>query len=169
MSETIKSERNIVLTASTTTESGRHLAEGAFGLEKTDTALTSTDFGASGTGGSDPSPMLGIRSLTQTPTGAVIIDKSPAYQDGDHLAVINGTPVNSFSGMAKLAKDWKSGDVVELTLERDSETITLPITLGGTSEKPPLEEGIVDVTITKSADNTGLQCAIWSGILGDKG
>ena len=111
--------------------------------------------------------MLGIRSLTQTPTGAVIIDKSPAYQDGDNLAAINGTPVNSFSDIAKLAKGWKSGDAVALTLERGGETITFPVTLGGTSEKLPIEEGAVSVAISKNADSTDSQRAILSGILGD--
>ena len=52
----VKSERNIVLSASTATESGIHLAEGSFTLKKTDTALTSTNFGTSGHGGGDPSP-----------------------------------------------------------------------------------------------------------------
>ena len=111
--------------------------------------------------------MLGIQSLVQTPTGAVIIDKSPAYQDGDNLAAINGTPVNSFSDIAKLAKGWKSGDAVALTLEREGETITFPVALGGTSEKLPIEEGAVSVAISKSADSTDSQRAILSGILGD--
>ena len=112
--------------------------------------------------------MLGIQSIVQMPTGDLIIDKSPMYRDEDLLAAINGTPVNSFSGMAKLAKDWKPGDVVELTLEREGEEIILPVTLGGNvSERPPLEVGPIDVTITKSADNTESQRAIWSGILGN--
>ena len=112
--------------------------------------------------------LLGIQSVVRMPTGDLIIDKSPAYRDGDRLAAINGTPVNSFSGMAKLAKGWKSGDVVELTLEREGEEIILPVTLGGdVSEKPRLEAGSIDVTITKSADNTESQRAIWSGILGN--
>ena len=112
--------------------------------------------------------MLGIQSVVQMPTGDLIIDKSPAYRDGDRLAAINGTPVNSFSGMAKLAKDWKSGDVVELTLEREGEEVTLPVTLrGDASKKPPLEADTIDVTITKRADITDFQRAIWSGMLGN--
>ena len=112
--------------------------------------------------------MLGIRSLTQTPAGDVIIDKSPAYQDGDHLAAINGTPVNSFSDIAKLAKRWKSGDVVELTLGREGTEMILPVTLGGdASKKPPLEADTIGVTITKSADSTESQRSIWSEILGN--
>ena len=56
MKETMKSERNIVLSASAATESGGHLAEGTFTLKKTDTVLTSIDFGTSGHGAGDPSP-----------------------------------------------------------------------------------------------------------------
>ncbi len=111
--------------------------------------------------------MLGIRSLTQTQGGTLIIDKSPVYRDGDNLAAINGASVNSFSGMAKLAKDWKSGDVVALTVERDGETITLPVTLGGTAEELPIEEGVVSVAVSKSAGITDFQRSILAGILGD--
>ena len=75
--------------------------------------------------------------------------------------------MNSFSGMAKLAKDWKSGDVVALTVERDGETITLPVTLGGTAEELPIEEGVVSVAVSKSADSTDFQRAILAGILGN--
>lgn len=56
MRETIQSERNIVLSASAATESGVHLAEGSFKLKRTDTVLTSTDFGTAGHGSGDPSP-----------------------------------------------------------------------------------------------------------------
>ncbi len=110
--------------------------------------------------------MLGIQSLTQTPVGNLIIHKSPTYQDGDDLIAINGTPVDTFNDIGRVAKGWKSGDVVEVTLKRNAEKITLPVTLGGTSEKLPLKTGIIDVTITKSADSTTLQRDIWSGILG---
>ena len=110
--------------------------------------------------------MLGIQSLTQTPVGDLIIHKSPTYQDGDDLIAINGTSVDTFNDIGKVAKGWKSGDVVEVTLKRNGEEITLSVTLGGTSEKPPLETDIVDVTITKSANSTTLQRDIWLGILG---
>ena len=111
--------------------------------------------------------MLGVQSLTQTPAGDLIIDKSPMYQDGDILVAINGTPVNAFNDVAKLAKNWKSGDIVELTLERNGEEIILPVTLGGTSEKTPLEAGIFDVNITRRTDSTDSQRTILAGILGN--
>ena len=56
MKEKVASERNIILRANTATESGGHLAEGTFTLKKTDTVLTSIDFGSAGHGGGDPSP-----------------------------------------------------------------------------------------------------------------
>ena len=110
--------------------------------------------------------MLYIQSLTQTPAGDLIIHKSPTYQDGDNLVAINGTPVDTFSDIGKVAKGWKSGDEVVLTLERGGKKITLLVTLGGTSGQLPLEADIVAVTITKGADGTALQRDIWSGILG---
>ena len=59
--------------------------------------------------------------------------------------------------------------MVELTLERGGATIIMPVTLGGTSEKPPMEADVIDVTIRKRADSTASQRAIWSGILGNYG
>ena len=109
--------------------------------------------------------MLYIQSLTQTPVGDLIIHKSPTYQDGDNLIAISGTPVDTFNDIGKAAKGWESGDVVELTLERGDKEIILPITLGGTSGKPPLGSDIVAVTITKRRDSTDAQSAIFSGIL----
>ena len=110
--------------------------------------------------------MLGIQSVSQTPVGDLIIHRSSAYQDGDNLMAINGMPVNAFEDIAKLAKDWHSGDVVELTIGRVDAEITMSVTLGGTSEKPPLDAGLVDVTVTKRADSTAAQRAILAGILG---
>ena len=57
--------------------------------------------------------------------------------------------------------------MVTLTLERNDATITMPVKLDGAYEKVPLETTVVDVAITKRADRTDLQRAIWSGILGN--
>ena len=112
--------------------------------------------------------MLHIYSLGGPTGGGMFIHQSPQYEDDDNLIGINGTPVKFFDDIRKVAKDWKSGDVVELTLERAGENVTLPITLAGDpSEKPPMEPGPIDVSITKSADRTALQRAIWSGMLGN--
>ena len=114
--------------------------------------------------------MLHIYSFGGPTGGGMFIHHSPQYRDDDELTRINGTPVKFFDDIRKIAKDWRSGDVVELTLKREGKEIILPITLAGdTSKRPPLETGIIDVTITKRTDNTDLQRAIWSGILRDKG
>ena len=114
--------------------------------------------------------MLQIKSLGGPKGGGMFIHHSSQYQDDDELIGINGTPVKTFDDIRKAAKDWKSGDVVKLALEREGKEIILPVTLGGDpSEKPPLEAGIIDVTITKRTDRTDLQRAIWSGILGKRG
>ena len=111
--------------------------------------------------------MLQINSLGGPMGGGMFIHRSPQYQDDDNLIGINGTPVKTFDDIRNAAKDWKPGDMVELTVERGGENVTLPITLtGDPSESPPLEPGPIDVTITKRADCTELQRTIWSGILG---
>ena len=112
--------------------------------------------------------MLGIGGIGGPPGGGLFIDNSLQYQDNDQLIGINGTPVGTFDDIRRVAKDWKPGDVVELTLEREDEEIILPVTLqGDASKKPPLEADTIDVTITKSADSTDAQRAILAGILGD--
>ena len=112
--------------------------------------------------------MLGISGIGGPPGGGMFIDSSPQYQDNDQLIGINGTPVKSFDDIRRVAKDWKSGDVVKLTLEREDEEIILPVTLGGdASKKPPLEADTIDVTITKKVERGDLQHAIWSGMLGN--
>ena len=49
-------EHYITLSASATTESGEHLAQGTFNLRETGSALTSRGYFTRGSGGSDPSP-----------------------------------------------------------------------------------------------------------------
>ena len=73
--------------------------------------------------------------------------------------------MKTFNDIRDAAKDWKGSDVIQLTLERNGEEITLPVTLGGPSEKPPMETKNNDVTLTKRADSTALQRAIWLGML----
>ena len=111
--------------------------------------------------------MLGINSIGGPANAGMFIHRSPMYEDDDELIGINGVPVKTFDDIRRVAKDWRSGDVIELTLDRDGEEIILPITLGGTSEKPPLETGIIDVTIRRRENSTEAQQAIWSGILGN--
>ena len=112
--------------------------------------------------------MLHISSLTQTNEG-LIIHRSPkaGYQDEDNLIRINGTPVKTFNDIRNAAKDWSGGDVIKLTLERNGEETTLPVTLGGPPDKVPMEAAGIGVNITKRADSTELQHAIWMGMLGN--
>ena len=110
--------------------------------------------------------MLQISSFGGPTGGGMFTHQSEQYQDDDNLIGINGTPVKFFDDIRKVAKDWKPGDVVKLTLEREGEEITLPVTLAGDpSKSPPLEAGPIDVTITKSADSTDFQRSILAGIL----
>ena len=112
--------------------------------------------------------MLEIKSLGGPTGGGMFIHQSPQYEDDDNLISINGTPVKFFDDIRKVAKDWRSGDVVELTVEREGENVTLPITLAGDpSEKPPMEPGPINVTLTKNAKSPDFQRSILSGILGD--
>ena len=112
--------------------------------------------------------MLGIGGIGGPPGGGLFIDNSPQYQNDDQLIAINGTPVKTFEDIRRVAKNWKSGDVVELTLEREDKEVVLPITLrGDASKKPPLEADTIDVTITRDADSTESQRAIWLGMLGN--
>ena len=112
--------------------------------------------------------MLHISSIGGPAGGGMFIHKSEQYQDDDNLIGVNGTPVKFSDDIRKAAKDWKPGDVVELTLEREGKEVILPITLGGdVSKRPPLEAGPIDVTVTEMADSTGSQRAILTGILGD--
>ena len=112
--------------------------------------------------------MLQISSFGGPTGGGMFIHQSEQYQDEDNLIGINGTPVKLFDDIRRVAKDWKPGEVVKLTLEREGEEIVLPVTLAGDpSESPPLEAGPIDVTITKRAERSDLQHAIWSGMLGN--
>ena len=111
--------------------------------------------------------MLGIGGIEGPPGGGMFIDNSLRYQDNDQLIGINGTPVKTFDDVRRVAVDWESGDVVELTLVREGQEIVMPVTLGGdVSKKPPLEADTIDVIITKGTERSDSQHAIWSGILG---
>ena len=68
--------------------------------------------------------MLGINSFGGPTGGGMFIHQSKQYQDDDELIGINGTLVKFFDDIRKVAKDWKSGDVVELTLEREGEELS---------------------------------------------
>ena len=79
--------------------------------------------------------MLGISSIGGPTGGGMFIHGSKQYQNDDNLIGVNGTPVKFFDDIRKAAKDWKPGDLVELTLEREGKEIILPVTLGGDASK----------------------------------
>ncbi len=112
--------------------------------------------------------MLRINSLGGPIDAGMFIHRSPQYQDDDELIGISGVPVKTFKDIREVAKDWKSGDVVALTLKREGKEIILPVTLGGdASKRPPLDAGNIDVTIRKRGDSTKLERSILSGIRGN--
>ncbi|MDE0011220.1 MAG: sigma-70 family RNA polymerase sigma factor [Candidatus Poribacteria bacterium] len=112
--------------------------------------------------------MLRINSLGGPTDAGMFIHRSPQYQDDDELIGISGVPVKTFKDIREVAKDWKSGDVVALTLKRNGGEVILPVTLGGDASKgPPLDAGNIDVTIRKREDSTELERSVLSGILGN--
>ena len=113
--------------------------------------------------------MLGIGSFGGPPGGGMFIHRSRQFQDDDSLIGVSGIAVKTFGDIRKVARDWKFGDVVELTLEREGKEVILPVTLGGRFKEPPLESDIIDVTITRRRDRTDFQRSIWSGILCNSG
>ncbi len=83
------------------------------------------------------------------------------------LISVNGIEVDAFADLRERAKTWQSGDVLELTIEENGETLTLPVTLSGVSDNPPTASD-ASVSIRKKAETTKLQRAILAGILGKK-
>jgi len=80
--------------------------------------------------------MLRIASLTVTDEGLIIRrSESAGYQHEDNLIAMGGTPVKTFDDMRRVAKDWKPGDEVELTILRRGKQISKKITLGGEGEE----------------------------------
>ena len=77
----------------------------------------------------------------------------------------NGTRIGSLNELKKLAKLWKSGDTVTMLYEENGKTTTNTTKLKGVLETPPTENETV-VDIIEEPDNTRLQRAILSDILG---
>lgn len=80
---------------------------------------------------------------------------------------INGSRIGSLKKLRKIAKHWKSGEVVTLSFEEKGKPVTVTATLKGISDKPPTASEVV-VRITKQAKPTKLQHAILASILGGK-
>ena len=94
--------------------------------------------------------------------------KASLERDTDvEITSINGSRIGGLKKLRKIAKHWKSAEVVTLGFEENGKPVTVTATLKGVSENPPTESEIV-VRITKQAKPTKLQRAILAGILGKK-
>ena len=94
--------------------------------------------------------------------------KASLQRDTDvEITSINGSRIGSLKKLRKIAKHWKSDEVVTLGFEENGQPVTVTATLKGVSDNPPTESEVV-VRITKQAETTKLQRAILAGILGKK-
>ena len=110
-----------------------------------------------------------IEYSEELPTTRYVIDvlQTSLEKKTWRLIAVNGAEVEAFADLRERAKTWQSGDVLELTIEENGETLTLPVTLSGVSDNPPTASD-ASVSITKKAETTKLQRAILAGILGEK-
>ena len=114
-----------------------------------------------------------INDSEELPTSAYVADViriSLARETPVNVNAVNGMRIRTSKELRKLAKEWKSGDVLELTygeLEQDDKYKTEQVTLSGILENPPTMPE-VSVRITKMEKITELQRAILAGILGKK-
>ena len=77
---------------------------------------------------------------------------------------INGLRIGNLKKLRKIAKHWKSREVVTFTFEDKGKPTTVSVTLTGVSENPPTESEVV-VRITQKTETTKLQRAILASIL----
>lgn len=110
-----------------------------------------------------------IEYSEELPTTYYVYDvlKANIQQENWRLTAVNGRKVEGFADLRESAKTWKSGDVLEVTIEENSETITLPVTLSGMIDHPPTARD-ANVRITKQTETTELQRTILANILRQK-
>jgi len=112
-----------------------------------------------------------INDNEELPTSAYIADVirlSLAREEPVNVNAVNGIRIGTSKELRKLAKEWKSGDILELTyedFEKEKKYITEQVMISGISENPPTTPE-VSVRITKMEKTTELQRAILAGILG---
>lgn len=100
--------------------------------------------------------MLHISSLSRTEEGLIVRRSQGAgYQDEDNLIAMNGTPVRTFHDMCQVAKDWKPGDEVELTILRNGKKISKRITIGGEGEEDLPDGSFLTHKMLRIASLTG--------------
>ena len=78
---------------------------------------------------------------------------------------VNGSRIGNMKELRKIAKHWKSGEVVTFIYEDNGKAVTNTTTLKGVSETPPTENE-TDVDIFEEPGNTRLQRTILSDIFG---
>jgi S1-C subfamily serine protease len=85
-------------------------------------------------------PALAAQNGIPVPYGAYItsvVSGSPAaqagLQSGDVITAIDGTEIQSDSGLAEIISQDKPGDTVTLTVQRGNQTLTIKLTLGQSS------------------------------------
>ena len=112
-----------------------------------------------------------IMSYEEFPTYDYVADVLKTSLDRKTMvdvSAVNDIPIKTALDIQKLAKIWKSGEVIALTFGEFGETdrhTTVPITLSEISSDPPTEAE-VSVRIRKMEKTTRLQRAILAGILG---
>lgn len=97
--------------------------------------------------------MLRIMSLSYE---NMLIKRSQeaGFLDGDRLLAIDGEPMKEPGDLQRFAGKHKPGDEVSVTIMRNGESMTMPLTLGGEGEEVPVERK-VQVRLKKSEKVTG--------------
>ena len=108
-----------------------------------------------------------IEYSEELPTTDYVYDVLKASIENEtwRLISVDGMKIETFADLRESAKTWKSGDVLQVTIEVNDETLILPVTISGVSENPPTTRD-PSVRITKKTKTTRLQRAILAGILG---
>lgn len=78
---------------------------------------------------------------------------------------INESRIGNLKELRKIAKHWKSGEVVTFIYEDNGKSVSNTITLKGVTETPPTENEVV-VRITEKIEKSKLQRTILADILG---
>ena len=95
-----------------------------------------------------------------------VIKESLGKETPVKVSAINGLGIAKHKELRKIAKEWKSGDAIELTyIETEEDNyVTKPVTLDELPVNPPTTPEIV-VQITENKQMTKLQRAIFTDIL----
>ncbi len=109
-----------------------------------------------------------IKNSVELPTTAYVsqvIRESLGLEARVMVSAVNGVGIAKLKELSKIAKEWRSGDTIELTYTETGEEdyVTNSVTLSGLSDKPPMTPEIV-VQITENTGLTKLQRDILTDI-----